>query len=365
MTTHIPRHLLLQWHLTDRCNLRCTHCYQDCYNSQELSFDEWLEILRQFRELLSDWRARPHGPRPTAHITVTGGEPFVHRDFLPLLEKFAQHRGEFTFAILTNGTLIDRALARQLRGLGPSFVQVSVEGSAATHERIRGPGSYERTITALRHLRAAGIRTLISFTAHRANYREFADVARLGRQLGVDRVWADRLIPHGTGAALHEQMLTPEETRSFMESMAWVRAEASQSWFNRTEIAMHRALQFLYSGGTPYHCTAGDSLITVLANGDVLPCRRMPIPVGNLRRLSLRQIYDESALFQELRDRHRLSEACQACAYSTACRGGLRCLSYAVTGDPFATDPGCWIASSRPTATSKLAAVPRPVASCG
>ncbi len=340
-----PSGLLLQWHITERCNLRCTHCYQESYTGQELNYRDLLNILEQFKALLSLWRRRVERPLP-GHITVTGGEPFVRRDFLDLLEVFAAHQDCFSFAILTNGSFIDAAMASHLQKLGPSFVQVSIEGTQATHDQIRGTGNFERTVEAIKHLVRARIRTLIAFTAHRANFRQFPEVARLGRRLGVARVWADRLIPWGSGTALQSQLLTPVETHEFFELMRQAQAEAGRFWrFNRTEIAMHRALQFLVGGSKPYHCTAGDSLITVQPNGDLYPCRRMPIRVGNLLETPLAELYDHNELFQALRDRNRLSQSCQDCFYAKLCRGGLKCLSYAVTGDPFQADPGCWYAA--------------------
>ena len=342
---YIPRGLLLQWHITERCNLRCSHCYQNDYTGKELGFEDLLEVLGQFEDLLELWRSKARQFMVRGHITVTGGEPFVRRDFMDLLEIFSANREHYSFAILTNGTYIDAAMARRLRELSPSFVQISIEGTQTTHDKIRGQGNFERTVSALKHLVRERIRTLISFTAHRDNFREFTEIAGLGRRLHVSRVWADRLIPWGTGSALKEQVLTPEETREFFEIMHKARAKAARSWFHRTEIAMHRALQFLVEGGEPYHCTAGDTLITVQPNGDLYPCRRMPIRVGNLLETPLIELYYQSELFLALRNRQKISDGCQACSYSRLCRGGLKCLSYAVNGDPFKADPGCWLAS--------------------
>lgn len=341
LSKYVPTHLLLQWHITERCNLRCAHCYQDNYAHDELNFTDLLKILSQFKELLTIFEQRT-GQRIPAHITITGGEPFARRDFLDLLAIFAAQRDRFSFAILTNGTFIDAAMAQQLRQLAPRFVQVSIEGTAATHDRIRGTGNFAQTVSAIKQLRKQRIHTLISFTAHRSNYREFPQVAKLGRQLGVNRVWADRLIPCGSGSDL--AVLTPLETQEFFAIMAQVRAK--RSWFNhRTEIAMHRALQFL-AGGQLYHCTAGDSLLTVQPNGDLYPCRRLPIRVGNLLENTLVELYDNSELLRQLRNPKQVNEGCQTCGYAHWCRGGLKCLSYAVRGDPFQADPGCWLSSS-------------------
>ena len=344
--THRPRGLLLQWHITHRCNLRCAHCYQDRYDGTgELSLDQLLDVLRDYEGMLAEWRADAGSPRAVrGHITLTGGEPFARRDFMPLLERIAGARDRYSFALLTNGSFIDVAMARRLRRLRPRFVQVSMEGTEATHDRIRGPGDFRRTVAAIRHLVRFGIPTLISFTAHRLNFREFPAVAGLGIRLGVNRVWSDRLIPavHRTGVDAPE-ILSPEETQEFFEIMAEARRRAQRRWFCRTEIAMHRALQFLVDGDDAYHCTAGDSLITVMPDGDVYPCRRMPIPVGNVLRSSLRDIYHTNTLLRQLRDRSQTSDGCTGCDHLARCRGGLKCLSYAVTGNPFARDPGCWL----------------------
>jgi radical SAM protein with 4Fe4S-binding SPASM domain len=346
---HRPIGLLLQWHVTERCNRRCAHCYQEGYSGEELPFPDLIRVLEQFKNLLRSRSSEARGFPVPGHVTVTGGEPFVRRDFLNLLELLASDRARYSFAILTNGSFIDEKMARRLRRLGPAFVQVSIEGSRATHDAIRGPGDFDRTLSALKNLVRERIRTLISFTAHRANFRDFGEVARLGRRLRVSRVWADRLIPRGAGA--ENGALTPTETREFFEIMHRARTEAARSWFGRTEVSMRRALQFLVGGGAPYRCAAGDTLVTVQPNGDLVPCRRMPIRVGNLMETPLVELYQESDLFRALRDRDQVSDGCHGCFHAGTCRGGLKCLSYATTGDPFRIDPGCWRGSAAPEAS--------------
>ncbi len=338
---YIPRSLLLQWHITERCNLHCAHCYQTNASGLDLNHEELIGILNQFKELLSHFREQTASCRIPGHITITGGEPFLHTGFLDLLEQFHNDRANYSFAILTNGSFIDVSIAKRLKELNPAFVQVSIEGGRDTHDKIRGSGNFEQTVSSIKHLVRHGIRTLISFTAHRDNYHDFPSVARLGRKLRVSRVWADRLIPYGNAADMREKTMSPEETREFFTILHHERSRARWSWFGRTEISMHRALQFLVGGGKPYHCSAGDSLITIMPNGDLYPCRRMPIRVGNVLDTPLIDLYNQSSLFQQLR--HQIvSENCRQCQYSNLCRGGLKCLSYAITGDPFASDPGCW-----------------------
>ena len=338
---------VLQWHITERCNLRCAHCYQEDQTSEELSFRDLLKIVEQFKELLELWRQDAIGLPVRGQVTLTGGEPFVRSGFMSLLEALAAEGEQLRFAVLTNGTFIDAAVARRLAELGPAFVQVSIDGGRDTHDRIRGQGSFDMAVLALRALVREGIRTIISFTAHGGNYREFTEVARLGCSLRVSRVWADRLVVQGRGAALADQTLSPDQTREFFDIMLRARIDAACSAFAQTEIAMIRALQFLVAGQRPYRCRAGDSLITVMPNGDVYPCRRMPILVGNLMETPLAELYYRSDMFRALRDPQRVSDGCDGCRYAGVCRGGARCISYAMTGGPFTADPGCWLAGGR------------------
>jgi radical SAM protein with 4Fe4S-binding SPASM domain len=332
--------LLLQWHITERCNLRCTHCYQGIEPSPELAFSSLLGILGQYKALLDQIEAKRNA-HVRGHISITGGEPFVRSDCIDLLGAISVEKPRISFGVLTNGTFIDAAMARELRKLGPRSVQVSIEGTESTHDRIRGRGNFQRTKASVRNLICEGVPTTIAFTAHRSNYHEFPEVARLGRKLQVLRVWSDRLIPMGRGCDL--ETLTPAETRQFFGLMHTARQEAEDAWFGRTTISMARGLQFL-AGGCHYRCKAGSTLLTILSNGDLCPCRRMPIYVGNVLKKPLSELYFDSEVLRELRDPIRVSEGCEACKFERQCRGGLRCLAYALHGTPFRADPGCWLA---------------------
>ncbi len=342
-----PKHLLLQWHITDRCNLRCQHCYQENYQDKGPEFGQLLDILDQYELLLS---ALSTGrKRLPGQITITGGEPFVRDDFLHLLMEIKRRR--IPFAILTNGSLIDLKTARFLKALAPVFIQVSLEGEQERHDAIRGAGDHARVVETLVILKKAGLKTLVSFTAHRDNYDDFPAVAVQCRKSGVGQLWSDRLIPSNPTEKGGPGSLSPGETQAFFGLM-----QASTKQFKG--VAMHRALQFLVNRKQqPYRCEAGHALITIMPDGAVVPCRRLPIPVGNLFESSLTKIYFESKLLQDLRDPTCVAKGCESCIHQRVCGGGLRCLAYAVSGDPFRADPGCWLAAASPT-TSAAASTP-------
>jgi radical SAM protein with 4Fe4S-binding SPASM domain len=344
----VPEGLRLQWHITERCTLRCAHCYQDSFTAPDPPLATLMQVLEQYQDLLEHWRSGPPRRHVWGQIVVTGGEPFLHPGFPSLLAECARRRSRFGFAILSNGTAIDAAQAKELHALRPDYVQISIDGDSTTHDRVRGPGSFDRATAALGQLRRAGVKTLISFTTHRGNVRDFPAVVALGRRLGVDRVWTDRLIPECCKSELNAAVLSPDETCDWAETIARLRGGRWRRRWGRTQVAAHRALQFMGRGDRPYHCTAGDSLICVLPQGDLLPCRRLPIRAGNVFDRPLADLYRTSPVLADLRDATRPIAGCEPCALRQWCRGGLRCLAYAVTGDPFRADPGCWRAAEGP-----------------
>ncbi len=337
------RPVRLQWHITERCDRRCLHCYQEEAPHDELPLNDLVGLADQYIALLDEWGEAEGVDRPVGHITVTGGEPFIRPDFFTLLEAFAERRSRFGFAILTNGSFIDDDVATRLAQLGPSYVQLSLEGGESLNDALRGRGAFAATAKAVKGLGKKRISVSLSFTAHAKNYRCFGDVVRQGCAWGVDAVWTDRLIPCGAGVGLTP--MTSEQTEEYVGIVARERRRVARNPFVRTVVKSDRALQFLHAGRKPYHCHAGASLLTLSANGDLLPCRRMPIRVGNVTETPLKDLYFTSPILQKLRGETVIA-GCEGCHFTALCRGGLKCLSYAVNGDPFTADPGCWIAGA-------------------
>ena len=312
----------LQWHITHRCNLRCAHCYQDDYTA--FASPEAIDaVLGQYGELLD-------GLRMGGFLNVTGGEPLAHPGLFALLER-ARAIGLRT-AVLTNGTLIGRREARRLKTCGVEYVQVSLDGTRRTHDGIRGKGSFEKAMQGIAWLRSEGVFTTVSFTAQRSNVKDLARLARHCRDAGIDKLWFDRVvIPAGEDR--NRLSLNAGQSRSLFRKAAKL---------SRTTPAVCiRALQFLECEGAPvYRCTAGERLLAVLANGDVMPCRRLPIVLGNVFDRCLSSIYQDSPDAIALRT-SGVPAACSPCAHASACRGGAKCIAYARTGDCTAADPDC------------------------
>lgn len=319
-----------QWHITDTCNLRCKHCYQNNYTEKGLPLEQLLAIGHQLHDFVKKNNIK------NAHINFTGGEPFLRTDIAELLIEINKYK-TFSFGILSNGYIPSNSTLDRLKPTPLKFIQISLEGKEKTNDRIRGKGSYQQVKQALKTYGKYKIPTMLSFTANTENYKEFHHVVKTARKYKAFKVWTDRYLPLGNSDTLQLS------TQQFKELGGILVKERKKIRNKNIEVAANRALQFLFAGGTPYQCSAGKNLLAILANGDLLPCRRLDIKVGNLLTDDLNELYFSSELLKDIRDKNKLDQACLECYYKLACMGGLKCLSYAQTNNYHKKDTNCWI----------------------
>lgn len=338
--------ILLQFHITGRCNLRCKHCYRTEGDVETLSLEQVKEVIEQFKQLRLEYN-RVHGIQAKGHINLTGGEPFFRADIRQILEYMGENEAHFTYGILSNGSFIDDEMIELLKKTKVSFVQLSLDGNRTTHDSLRAPGDYDRVLNTAEYLEKQGIRTYISFTANRENYRHLPAVARQCRKRRITKLWSDRLVPIGNGEELSALAITPDVIADYLKTLK--RAQGNiliRALYPKTQVTMNRALQFLCSDGAVYSCSAADSLITVDEFGTVMPCRRMPIPCGDIRTSTLKEIYFGHKTFLRLREKY-IPKECGGCRYAYLCRGGAKCQCYAAYGAFWRADPACRLAKRR------------------
>lgn len=288
-------------------------------------------ILNQYRELLKILNIK-------GHINLTGGEPLCSPYLFNILNEFKKDKDLYSFSILTNGTLINDDLAKKISEYNPEYVQVSLEGSKKTNDYIRGKNVYKKVANAVKILKKYGLFVSLSFTATKINYKEFPKVVKFAEKYGVDNVWSDRFIPLNKSADIDLQM-SQDETTEYLKIMEneRIRLKLKKS---KTNISMYRALQFQMTNDLPYACTAGRSLLTVMENGDLVPCRRMPIIVGNLLKDNMYELYKNSEILKKLQE-DTTPDDCKSCEHSKRCAGGLKCLTYSIYNDLNHKDIGC------------------------
>ena len=198
-----------QWHITDRCNLRCVHCYQEDYSgSNELGLDGLKRIADEIIKTLAKWDKR-------GDIAITGGEPLLKEEMFPLIHYLESANEISSLDILTNGTLINDKILAQIQQLTKlRCVQLSLEGaSPESNDAIRGKGTFQKVIRAVRLLRSGGVSVNIMFTLQRMNVGDIPSLIDLAVAEGISSLTIERFVPTGSGAKIRNELLSPEEIK--------------------------------------------------------------------------------------------------------------------------------------------------------
>jgi radical SAM protein with 4Fe4S-binding SPASM domain len=269
------RYLELQ--ITDRCNLRCRHCYIGDGLHQDLPFDKILKILKEFEAI--------QGLR----LLLSGGEPLLHPHFWEMNEVIRDYT--FRSVLLSNGTLITKEIAKRLRVYE---VQVSLDGMKEGHESIRGKGTFEKTIHAIDHLQEENIRVSIATMIHRKNLHEFESMVSLIQSKNIGEWNVDLPCIAGRMEENRDLWVTPFEAAPF--------------------------LQYGFGGGlhtSEKNATCGAHLCAILPNGRVAKC-------GLFSQETVGSIEEGLRVCWERIPRIALKELTCDCSVMEECRGGCR-----------------------------------------
>lgn len=282
--------------LTYRCNLDCFFCYNDLgLRGEPLCTEQYFDFFAELRDL------------QVLHLTLSGGEPLAHPDFLRLGAR-ARELG-FVVRVKSNGHALRGEAARRLRDeVDPFLVEVSLHGAtAATHDRqTRVPGSFERLLANLREASDLGLRIKVNSTITAWNEGEIEGMLALADSLGVRLQFDPEVTPRDDG---DREPLSISPSRAGVARLFALQAERARALSAGATAEGSGALAVAKGGddGTlpataGKHCGAGSAGIAVDPYGNVYPCVQWRRPVGNLHRQSIREIWSGSAALREVRE---------------------------------------------------------------
>ena len=322
----------LHLYLTDNCNLRCVHCAvtDGARRTDRLS-------TRQVFQLIDELVAT--GART---IALTGGEFLLRPDALQIVTYAA---GKLHTLVSTNGTLITDQTAETLVDLGVP-VQVSLDGAtAATHDRIRGPGAFERAWRGVNLLLQSGVgdRLALCMTLVKWNLHEVSALVDLAEARGVAGV---RVLPlQRLGRAAERWSELGVSAADYAGVYDYLYHEVPRS--DRKVVVQATLLGFALDGSEsePW-CGLGRTL-AVDANGDIYPCSMLMVPafrLGNVEATSLEGAMRSPRLRRLCEDcaaRKTTIEACQTCTWRNFCQASCPASVLADKGTLWATDDLC------------------------
>jgi radical SAM protein with 4Fe4S-binding SPASM domain len=345
--------MFVVWNFTNRCNLKCQHCYQDTAHrplADELTLAERLRVVDEAGELY------------VPMIAFAGGEPTIDRDLLPVLRRCHEH-GIHT-SVATNGTTMTPRLAAELAEAGASYVEISLDSvDAERHDAFRGvPGMWARTVAGMRAVVAEpGLRLGVAMCVHRGNFGEVEDMIRFAVDIGASTFAHFNFIPVGRGLEMSDSDLNPRERESLLRTLnKWMQSGRigilstapqlgkvclAHAPIDGRTAASHAGsgagwkarVVAKYLGG----CGAGRCYVAIEPNGDVTPCVYLPHRLlGNVRTRALGDIARNNQFWEITCDRNRRLAHCEVCEFKTYC-GGCLARADAYYGVLNAGDPGC------------------------
>lgn len=340
---------LVSYAITRKCNLKCKHCYSD---STEIPSPDELSI-REAKALiddLSDWGVKL--------LIFDGGEPLCREDFLDVA-KYASKKGLRT-VVGSNGTLLDVETVKKMLEAGIECVQISIDGSKPeTHDNFRGErGAFSKAMSGVRACKEAGMPFQFGMVIRKDTLKEIPEMLRLAITNGAIAAEFFDLVPvPRVKRECLDQVLDKIERKNIMEWLA--EAQRDCPIIIRTPGCPMYPLVLKERGIKPKHfpdallkripyydrgCAAGmpNGYVTVLPNGDVIPCMLLQVKLGNVREKSIIDIWEDSPVLRRLRDRRLLTGYCGKCEFRDVC-AGCRGRAYEVEGDYMAPDPGCWL----------------------
>ncbi|MBI3292825.1 MAG: radical SAM protein [Elusimicrobia bacterium] len=373
--TALSRRPVVVWNMTRRCFLRCVHCYSDSTNQ----CDQGELTTTEAKAMLADLASFK-----VPVVIFSGGEALMRPDFFELAA-YAKEELDLRLTLSTNGILITPKVAARLKAVGFSYVGISLDGIGAINDEFRGlKGAYQLALQGIRHCQAVGQKVGLRMTLTRQNVKDLPRIFDLIESEQIPRACFYHLVPSGRGHSV--AALTPPETRHAMDVilertrdlvtrgitveiltvdnhcdgpylylkvlegerkvMSPENGTLERSTIASTRSRARQVYELLqWNGGGV--ASSGVGLACIDWAGNIHPDQFwMHYSFGNVRERPFSQVWSDLSdpLMAGLKNRlPYLKGRCGNCRFKGLCGGSLRVRAELATGDPWASDPACYL----------------------
>jgi Fe-coproporphyrin III synthase len=363
-SSELPSHLLqfsrdkkpvVVWNVTRACNLHCVHCYARAVeksSERELSHEQGLALLDDLAAF------------GVPVVLFSGGEPLVRPDLMPLA-RYAVKKG-MRAVISTNGTLIDRDKARELKDIGLSYVGVSLDGMEEVNDRFRGKReAFKMAMEGIRNCQEVGLKVGLRFTVNRMNKQEIPRIFHLLEAHDIPRVCFYHLVYAGRGSALVAQDLDHDEARRAVDLIIDRTQDLHARGIEKEVLTVdnHADGAYIYLRMLKEQHPRAPEVLQLLQmnegnnSGRGFGCISWDGSVhadqfwrhysfGNVLERPFSEIWTDlsNPLMAKLKDKKKhVKGRCARCRWLEICGGNFRVRAEAVTGDLWAPDPACYL----------------------
>jgi mycofactocin radical SAM maturase len=266
-------------------------------------------------------------------FNIGGGEPFMRPDFLDLMD-YAHDKGIVT-CISTNGTLIDRDIAKRLNH-PLVYIQVSLDGATPeSNDPIRGKGSFRNVLRALDYLREWDIEVSINTVLTRLSFSELDQMSQLAAEYGA-KLRVSRFRPSGRGKDSWSKLnVSADQMLAFSDWLSRHLGVSTGDSFFSVSTEERRSLGLNMCGACKLTCC-------ISPEGGVYPCAFLQeddFRAGVVPEQSFGKIWRESPVFKSFRNLE--IKSCESCHRFDLCHGGCPAIAYHTQRKLGIADPGC------------------------
>ncbi|MCP2520110.1 radical SAM protein [Candidatus Aminicenantes bacterium AC-708-M15] len=339
---YVPR--LIAWEVTRTCHLNCKHCragatnkfYEDEFQKEEIF--KVLENIASFSKPI---------------IILTGGEPMLREDIYEIASYGTQLGLKMVMAPC--GMLITEEEIEKMKKSGIQRISLSLDGAnPKTHDDFRQrQGAFNEIIKAAKLAKESGLEFQINTTVQKNNVHELPQILELVVNLGAKAFHPFLLVPTGRAKNLADQEISPEEYERILNWIYEQRQRVPIQFkptcaphyyriFRQREKGKKRSnsyhgLDFMSKG-----CMGGQSFAFISHVGKVQICGFLEVEAGDLRKenYDFKFIWDNSPLFQDIRNIDKYNGRCGYCEFRYIC-GGCRARAFAISGNYLDEEPYC------------------------
>lgn len=318
----------IQWHITTECNNNCTHCYmfdEATYEQEKnntLALNDLKEVFKKIEQFENLY------PVVFNSITVTGGDPLLRSDAMDFLAFLKEKNRKVS--LLGNPEILTDAIVCQLKHIGISGYQLSLDGLEKNHDYVRYQGSFAETLSKIDLLNKYEIPVFIMFTLYPENAEELIPLVKF---LVANKKISGFSFDIGSyvGNAKQKEVSTPSIQNLFDQYMELkdtiIKSNPAihiDEKCNLLKLTKNKNKKFypIVPETTPFvtGCYVGWRSMSILSDGTVFPCRRIPIAIGKLPEDNLEDIWLNSELLKDFRRPDKF-EQCKNCQLIAHCRG--------------------------------------------
>ncbi len=311
-----PRLANITYNLTNRCNLKCSWCYNADRNTPEASVEDVMAALREAKHVFSE----------DVTFNILGGEPTLNKARLLKCIELANKIFERPVLMSTNATMIDSEFVRALSNCNVE-VQVSIDApDSAGHDAIRGNGVFAKALDGTKLLVQAGVTVIMSMVFDSESHSQFAGYLELAQSLGVAEV---RFIPMrliGRAAQMRERMPNLLAAYNELQNITVKRPDLT-TLLKRDYFSILNHVCSI--PGRRTGCGLGSKVLFIDADGSYYPCPNFTTQefcCGHVDSAPIAELLHLSPVLNHLRETCHVDQRvdCRSCTYRHWCAGDCR-----------------------------------------